>query len=138
MVDEPALHERQIRELHALDRPVRVLTTHSAWLTASLAMGCDGLLSGAGSVVADLHVELFQALRHDDHAAARTVSDRLYHVTRAFYDAPRVDMHTRMKEALVMLGRLPNATVRPPLCKLPTEEVGQIRLCLAAAGLLPR
>ncbi len=32
-------HERQIRELHALDKPVYTLTTHSAWLLGSLAMG---------------------------------------------------------------------------------------------------
>jgi 4-hydroxy-tetrahydrodipicolinate synthase len=49
---DPALHERHIRTLAALPRPVTVLTTHSAWLMASLVMGCGGLLSGAGSVVA--------------------------------------------------------------------------------------
>src|SRR5690606_7989938 len=29
---DPALHETQIRTLHALPRPVRVMTTHSSWL----------------------------------------------------------------------------------------------------------
>src|SRR3954454_6024675 len=53
------LHERQIRALQTLKRPVNVLTTHSAWLLSSLVLGCDGLLSGMGSVVADLQAELF-------------------------------------------------------------------------------
>ena len=50
-------HERHVRELHSLDNPVNILTTHSAWLLGSLVLGCDGLLSGAGSVIADLQVK---------------------------------------------------------------------------------
>jgi 4-hydroxy-tetrahydrodipicolinate synthase len=45
-------------------------------------------------------------------------------------------MHNRMKEALVLLGRLPRAVVRPPLVKLPPEEIERIRRALVAAGLL--
>jgi 4-hydroxy-tetrahydrodipicolinate synthase len=41
-----------------------------------------------------------------------------------------------MKEALVLLGRLPRAVVRPPLVKLDDAEINQLRLALAAAGLL--
>ena len=44
------LHERQIRALQNRKRPVNVLTTHSAWLLSSLVLGCNGLLSGMGSV----------------------------------------------------------------------------------------
>jgi 4-hydroxy-tetrahydrodipicolinate synthase len=45
-------------------------------------------------------------------------------------------MHNRMKEALVLLGRLPRATVRPPLVKLGRSEVARIRSALVQAGLL--
>ena len=45
-------------------------------------------------------------------------------------------MHNRMKEALVLLGRLPRAVVRPPLAKLSAAEVGRVRSALVAAGLL--
>ena len=64
--NDPKLHERHIREFQSRPRRVSVLTTHSAWLMSSLVMGCDGLLSGAGSVIADLQVELFEAVRDDD------------------------------------------------------------------------
>ena len=47
-------------------------------------------------------------------------------------------MHNRMKEALVMMGKLPRAVVRPPLVKLPKAEIEQIRKALIAAGLLDR
>ena len=35
-----------------------VLTTHSAWLLSSLVLGCHGLLSGSGSVIADLQAQM--------------------------------------------------------------------------------
>ena len=49
--------------------------------------------------------------------------------------APRVDMHNRMKEALVMLGRLPKVVVRPPLAKITEPELARIRKAIAEAGL---
>ena len=57
------LHERHIRVLQNLSRPISVLTTHSAWLMSSLMMGCNGLLSGAGSVIADLQMDLWRAVQ---------------------------------------------------------------------------
>lgn len=129
------LHERQIRELKALDRPVNTLTTHSAWLLGSLALGCDGLLSGAGSVIASLQVALYRAVQANDLKTAKAINDRIYPTVRAFYDAPLLDMHNRMKEALVLLGRLDEAHVRPPLLKPSPAEIEKIRGLLAAAGL---
>ena len=129
-------HEMQIRELQSLKRPVNVLTTHSAWLLSSLVLGCNGILSGSGSVIPDLQSALFRAIRANDLAEARRLNDRIYPLARVFYADPRADMHNRMKEALVLLGRLPRAVVRPPLVKLGRAEIDRIRSALVAAGLL--
>ena len=132
----PQLHERQIRALQSLNPPVNVLTTHSSWLMSSLVMGCNGLLSGSGSVIADLQAKLFKAVRANDLATAKEINDRIWPAAEAFYSEPWVDMHNRMKEALVMMGKLPRATVRPPLVKIPQAEVERIRKALIAARLL--
>src|SRR5215469_3301875 len=129
-------HEMHIRELQSLPQPVNVLTTHSAWLFSSLVLGCNGLLSGSGSVIADLQSALFKAVANNDLAEARRVNDRIYPLARVFYAEPWADMHNRMKEALVLLGRLPRAVVRPPLVKLSHAEIDRIRAALAEAGLL--
>src|ERR1700728_4808681 len=129
-------HEMHIRELQSLPRPVNVLTTHSAWLLSSLVLGCNGLLSGSGSVIPDLQSALFQAVKANDLAAARRLNDRIYPLARVFYADPWADMHNRMKEALVLLGRLPRAVVRPPLVKLGSAEIARIRLALVESGLL--
>jgi 4-hydroxy-tetrahydrodipicolinate synthase len=43
-----------------------------------------------------------------------------------------------MKEALVLLGRLPRAVVRPPLVKIQPGEIAAIRAALVEAGLLDK
>ena len=44
-------------------------------------------------------------------------------------------MHNRMKEALVLLGRIDEAHVRPPLVKISQGEIDRIDQALKAAGV---
>jgi 4-hydroxy-tetrahydrodipicolinate synthase len=134
----PQLHERQVRALQSRKPAVNVLTTHSAWLLMSLVSGCSGLLSGSGSVIAELQSKLFRAVRANDLQTARALNERIWPTAEVFYAEPWVDMHNRMKEALVMLGRLPRAVVRPPLVKISDAERERVRQALVAAGLLDR
>jgi 4-hydroxy-tetrahydrodipicolinate synthase len=129
-------HEWHIETLQNLARPVNVLTTHSAWLFSSLVLGCNGLLSGSGSVIADLQARLFRAVQANDLKEAKRLNDRIVPTARVFYADPFVDMHNRMKEALVLLGKLPRAVVRPPLVKLKRAEIERIRQALVEADLL--
>lgn len=131
-----AAYERNVRALSSLADPVPVLTSNNTWLLPSLVVGGDGILSGSSNVVAPLHVELWRAMERDDLAAARLVYDRLQPLVDVFYRDPFIDMHTRMKEALVMLGVLKSANVRPPLLPLGKEERERIRTALTAAQLL--
>jgi 4-hydroxy-tetrahydrodipicolinate synthase len=131
-------HEWHIRTLQNLSRPVNALTTHSAWLFSSLVLGCNGLLSGSGSVIADLQARLFRAVQKNDLAEAKRLNDRIEPSARVFYADPFVDMHNRMKEALVLLGKLPQAVVRPPLVKIEPAEIMRIREALIEAGLLDK
>jgi 4-hydroxy-tetrahydrodipicolinate synthase len=129
-------HEWHIRTLQNLPRQVNVLTTHSSWLFSSLVLGCNGLLSGSGSVIPDLQAQLFHAVQANNLVEARRLNDRIEPLARCFYADPWVDMHNRMKEALVLLGRLPRAVVRPPLVKLGSAEVARVRQALIESGML--
>ena len=135
--NDPMLHEKHIRNFQSRQRPVNVLTTHSSWLMASLSMGPAGLLSGAGSVIADLQVALFEAIQANDLAAAQAANDRIYPLAQAFYRAPFLDMHNRMKVCLQLLGRIDAAVVRPPLMSLTSGEIEELKAALVASGLLP-
>ena len=135
--NDPMLHEKHIRKFQSRQRPVNVLTTHSSWLMASLSMGPAGLLSGAGSVIADLQVALFEAIQADDLVTARAANDQIYPLAQAFYRAPFLDMHNRMKVCLQLLGRIDAAVVRPPLMPLTSGEIEELKMALVASGLLP-
>lgn len=128
--NSPVKLEATVRALQSRENPVNVLTTHSAWLLPSLVLGCAGILSGSGSVIADLHVALFDAVQRNDLEDARQIAARIYPLSSVFYADPFVDMHNRMKQALVSLGRLPGSRVRPPLTPLSRSEIECIEQAL--------
>ena len=133
----PQQHEWHVRTLQNLSRPFNVLSTQSSWLMASLSFGCKGLLSGSGSVIPDLQANLFKAMQAGDLKTAQAINDRIYPLASVFYAQPWVDMHNRMKEALVLMGKMQKAVVRPPLVKIERAEIERIRKALVQAGLLP-
>ncbi|MGH7331824.1 MAG: dihydrodipicolinate synthase family protein [Candidatus Rokuibacteriota bacterium] len=127
--------ERNLRTLRASGRPVAMLSSFTMSLMSTFLLGADGVISGMGSVVADLQAELFDLCQKGDLDGARQLNDRLDPLVRVFYAPPFVDMHNRMKEALVILGRLPAAHVRPPLTPVSAAERAAIGNALSAAGL---
>jgi len=131
-------YERNLRALRATGRPVAQLSSFTMSLMATFLLGADGAISGMGSVAADLQAELFEACSKGDLDGARRINDRLAPLVGVFYAPPFVDMHNRMKEALVLLGRIPAAHVRPPLTPVSATEREAIRRALVESGLLPR
>ena len=129
------LHEKHIKTFQNLSNPVNVLTTHSSWLMSSLVMGAKGLLSGAGSVIASLQVDLFFAIKNKDLETAQKINEKIYPLVQAFYAPPFLDMHNRMKETLVLLGLMDKAIVRPPLMKLSEKEINSLREAISLSGL---
>lgn len=134
----PQQHEWHVRTLQNLKRPFNVLSTQSSWLMASLTFGCKGLLSGSGSVIPDLQAQLFKAVQAGDLKTAQEINNRIYPLASVFYAPPWVDMHNRMKEALVLMGKMQRAVVRPPLVKIERAEIEKIRQALQQADLLPK
>ena len=127
--------EKNQRALRGSGRPVAMLSSFTMSLMATFLLGADGCISGMGSVTADLQAALFAAVQAGDLAEARVINERLAPLVGVFYAPPFVDMHNRMKEALVILGRIPAAHVRPPLTPVSEEERHRIRLALRDAGL---
>jgi 4-hydroxy-tetrahydrodipicolinate synthase len=129
------VYERNLRALKSLDKDIAVLSSFSRSLLASLTLGADGILSGHGSLVVDLQVELFRAVEKQDPAAARQIWDRIWPVAEACYADPFLDGHNRMKVALELLGRIDAAHVRPPLQPVPAGDRAALRAALEEAGI---
>ena len=129
------VHEKHIKTFQNLSNPVNVLTTHSSWLMSSLVMGAKGLLSGAGSVIASLQVEMFNAVKVKDLRSAQRINDQIFPLTQAFYSPPFLDMHNRMKEVLVLTGKMEEAIVRPPLMKISQKEIFNLKKAIKQSRL---
>ena len=125
--NDPMVHEKHIKVFQNLSKPVNVLTTHSSWLMSSLVMGAKGLLSGAGSVIASLQVNMFKAVQSKDLETAQKINDQIFPLVQAFYAPPFLDMHNRMKEVLFLKGMMEEAIVRPPLMKLSPIEIDKLK-----------
>jgi 4-hydroxy-tetrahydrodipicolinate synthase len=128
-------YERNLRAVRELDKPVSVLSSFSRSLLASLVLGADGVLSGHGSIVVDLHVELWRAVEKQDLAEARRIWERIRPLSDVCYADPFLDGHNRMKVALAELGRIDEAHVRPPLLPVTDAERSRIADAVRAAGL---
>ena len=129
------VYERNYRELRTLDKKISVLSSFSKSLLASLCIGADGILSGHGSVIADLHVKMFDAVKRGDLEEARLVADRMYPIVQVTYAEPFLDAHNRMKEALAILNRIDEVHVRPPLQPITDAEREKIRRAITEADL---
>ena len=117
----PETSEKDMRSMRAVDPDIAIWSTHSRWLIGDLAIGADGILSGMGSISADLHVALCRAMWDNNLPEAQSVSEILWRLTQVFY-APGQNAHTRMKYALSKLGRLENDHVRAPQKSLDQSE----------------
>ena len=116
---------------------VALLPSNFHWFFAQVALGGDGILSGLASLVPDLLADLWRASEAMDLAAMRAANDRLYPIVRAIYGpTPVIDMHTRMKDGLQMLGIIDNAAPRLPLLPQNADVVEGVRAALIEAEVL--
>jgi 4-hydroxy-tetrahydrodipicolinate synthase len=126
-----------VAALRAAPRPLAVLTGSDTFLCEAYVLGAHGGLIGFGGIALDLQVKMFEAVQQHDYAGAFAIWDRIGPMAKMMWGPPLRDYRPRMKEALVMLGILGCAAVRPPMLPIPDEERETIRRLLQQAGLLP-
>jgi 4-hydroxy-tetrahydrodipicolinate synthase len=132
----PRAYEANLVALRKAAPQVSILTSNNDWWLADLAYGGDGILSGSSPVMPELQVALWRAMQRSDLEAARAAQAKIRPLLDVFYRFPDIDMHNRMKSALVILGILPGGDVRPPLRALDRKELSAIEAALVASGLL--
>jgi len=117
-------------------RPIAVLTGDDPFIHESFVLGADGALLGFGAVptrqLAEM-VDLAIAGRFDE---SKVIMDRLAPLERVMFAPPVRDYRARAKEALVMQGIIPRATVREPLLPISRADREAMREAMVAAGEL--
>ena len=135
--DDIIAYEENWRKIKEAAPDVAVLSSNFDWFLAQCSIGTDGILSGLASLAPDILVDLWRATEQSDLDAMRSISDRLYHLVRSIYGTPpRMDMHTRIKEALVAIGVIDCAIPRPPLLSVSREVTNDIQAALIKVDFL--
>jgi 4-hydroxy-tetrahydrodipicolinate synthase len=110
----------------------RIFTGSDTMLLASMAMGGQGTICGAGNVAPALVVEIYDEYRQGNVDAARDAQDRLYDVVQAVRAGV---FPLAIKSALHMLG-VCEPWSAPPVRELDEHLARSLREALDLQGLL--
>jgi dihydrodipicolinate synthase/N-acetylneuraminate lyase len=112
------------------------LTGNDNFIFESFVLGCTGALIGFGAIMVDEQVAMIEAWRDTRLDEARVLGARVQRLADAVFARPVAQYRARLKEALVMLGVLADASVRPPLLPIDDSERETLRAALIDADLL--
>jgi 4-hydroxy-tetrahydrodipicolinate synthase len=135
-VNDPRRYEEEYRNLKAARPEISFLNANDVQLLSYFCIGSDGAIVGYASLVPDLIVRLYEATASGDLRKARETNEFMYPLTKAIYSHPRLNWHTRIKEALAMMGEIGSAAARPFLPPLSDQERRAIRDALVACRLV--
>ncbi len=122
--------------LEAAPRRITLLTGNDNFICESMLLGAEGALLGFSTLGTREQVAMLAAVKRGDITQARQIGDRLQPLANVIFAPPVPDYRTRTKEALKLLGVIPDTTVRLPLLPLSEAERGAVRRALRLAGLL--
>jgi 4-hydroxy-tetrahydrodipicolinate synthase len=135
-INDPRRYEEEYRCLKEARPDLSILNANDVQLLSYFCIGSDGALVGYAALIPELIVGMYEAVANGNLSKAREISGRIYPLTRTIYCHPRLNWHTRIKEALVMMGDIGSATARPFLPPISDRERADIRSALLACGFL--
>lgn len=114
------------------------LTGNDNFILESFMLGATGALIGFGAIMVHEQVAMIDAWREGRIDEARALGARVQRLADVVFAAPVANYRARLKESLVMLGRLERADVRPPLQPISAEERSLLRETLEGVDLLEK
>ena len=124
------------RLLASAPRRIALLTGNDNFILDSFLSGADGALIGLGTVATAEQVDMIAKAKAGDEAGARRIERTVVEpLAETLFASPVRDYRARIKEALRLLGVLPNAVVRPPLLPLGEGERRAVADALARQQL---
>ena len=125
-----------VRLVESLPSRPAILNGNDNFLLEALLLGAGGSLLGFGTLAAREQVQLHQAVRDRDLPRAFELRDLLQPLCDAIFAPPVRDYRARLKHALMRLGVIHEAHVRPPLRPLAEDAADLVDKALREARLL--
>lgn len=133
---ETAAYEATRRILAEAAPHVAVMASGDEHLLTCFVLGSEGSLVSLAVLIPELIVELDEAVRRNDLAAAQRAHRVIQPLANAIYGSPPgCYAAARLKTCLKILGRLPTDLMRPPLAPLGRDDVARLERALSAANL---
>jgi dihydrodipicolinate synthase/N-acetylneuraminate lyase len=121
---------------HDLERHVGVLCSEASYFHEHLANDdLEGALSGSFNFAYDLMLEHIAAWRANDVFRARELWNAGLYELVAYVSSDFSRLHVRYKIACWLRGMLSNPFMRPPIPAPRSDEIGELRRLLTAAGV---
>jgi len=121
------------RLVAAAPRRIALLTGNDNFILDSFLAGADGALIGMGTVAVAEQVDMIAKAKAGDEAGARRIDQAVVGpLAEVLFARPVRNYRARIKEALRLLGVIPNTAVRPPL--LPLSEAERWAVANALTG----
>jgi len=127
---------RTLNFLKMLPRQIIPLTGNDNFIFESFVLGCEGALIGFGTLATDLQVEMVELFKIGQYEEAREIGARVQALADVIFAPPVRNYRARTKEALVQLGVLEHAYMRPPLLPINDREREKVKTALKKAELL--
>jgi 4-hydroxy-tetrahydrodipicolinate synthase len=124
------------RLVHSLPSRPTVLNGNDNFLLEAYFLGAEGALLGFGTLAAREQVQMHRAVRDNDLPRAFGLRDMLQPLCDAIFALPVRDYRARVKYALMRLGVIDEACVRPPLRPLSKGACDLVDRALKEARLL--
>jgi 4-hydroxy-tetrahydrodipicolinate synthase len=124
------------RLVNSLPSRPTVLNGNDNFLLEAYLLGAQGALLGFGTLATREQVQMHQAVRDHDLPRAFELRDRLQPLCDVIFARPVRDYRARTKHALVRLGVIDEAHVRPPLRALSKEARDLVDGALKEGGFL--
>jgi len=125
-----------LKIIRSLKRKVYMLTGNDNFILESFILGAEGALLGFGTIATDLQVEMIKEAKRGNYEEAFKLAEKVQPLADTIFMSPVRNYRARLKEALVMIGVLKKAHVRPPLVPISDAERRAVRKALEKAGLI--
>jgi 4-hydroxy-tetrahydrodipicolinate synthase len=125
------------RLVEEASRDITFLTGNDNFILESFLLGATGALIGFGTILIAEQIEMMALANAGDFDAAMKIyRAKVLPLARGIFSAPVRNYRARLKESLVLMGFMNNATMRPPLLALDVAEKKEVGDLLREVGLI--
>jgi 4-hydroxy-tetrahydrodipicolinate synthase len=133
---ESNTYDRNRRLVKSVAPHVAVMASGDEHLLSCFVVGSEGSLVSLAVLMPEAIVALDDAVRRGDLAEAQRLHERIQPLANAIYgEAPGCLATARLKACMVLTGEWRLGAPRPPITKLPENELARLEAALVMAGV---